>query len=97
MPGKLALMFAAALTVGGASLAAANAATMQLIQSHVASINSCQDSSGELRASIDRTCLGSACMSTDFTRAQRTVGPTIPVGCQQTALIHGALPERLRT
>jgi hypothetical protein len=83
MSRKLTLMFAAALTVGTASLAAASAANVQLIQSHVARINSCQDSFGGLRTSIDRTCLVSACRSLDVARVQKTVGPTIPVGCQE--------------
>ena len=52
MSRKLTLMFAAALTVGTASLAAASAASVQLIQSHVDRINSCQDSSGGLRTII---------------------------------------------
>jgi len=76
-------MFAAALMAGAASVAAANAATVQLVQSHVAS--SCQESFSDSFSNaigrIDRTCVGSACMLVDLGRAQRTVGPTIPVGC----------------
>ena len=85
MSRKLSLMFAAALMAGAASLAAANAATVQLVQSHVTRINSCQesisDSIGNSIGRIDRTCVGSACMLVDIGRAQKTVGPTIPVGC----------------
>jgi len=74
-------MFAAALMAGAAGVAAANAATVQLVQSHVARINSCQESFSNSIGRIDRTCVGSACMLVDIGRAQKTVGPTIPVGC----------------
>src|SRR4051812_41018619 len=80
------LVFAAALMVGTASLTAADAATVQLVQSHVANINRCRNSLShpvsDSFSYIDRTCLSAACMSLDFGHVQRTVGPTNPVGCR---------------
>jgi hypothetical protein len=91
MSRKFPIMFVAALIVGVASLAPANAATLQFVQFQAVTINSCQD----LRGADDRTCPGPSCRVSDIAHAQRTVGPTFPVGCQRSVLIGGGLQSRL--
>jgi hypothetical protein len=87
---KLPITIAAALVAAVASLTAANAAAMQFVKSQDARINSCQD----MRGQIDRTCLGSSCRAFDVAYVKRTVGPTVPVVCEQTAVIGGVLQVR---
>src|SRR5258705_6170907 len=78
----------AALFICAASMAAANAETVQPVQSGVSTINRCQDPRGQdARGLVDQTCRDSSCMDFDVVHVQRTVGPTFPVGCQQIALI----------
>ena len=93
MSRKFPIMFAAALIVGVAGLAAANATTLQFVQFHTVTINSCQD----VRGADDRTCPDPSCRVSDIAHIQRTAGPTFPVGCQRNVLFDGVPQSQLQS
>ena len=85
MSRKFSLM-ATALVIGAAGMAAANAESTQTVETEIARIDICQI----VRGDLDGACLSASCIAFDIARKhlahmQKSVGPTVPVGCQQRA------------